>query len=116
MLRHLIPNAISPSITLAARDISLVVILQATLQFIGLDIVSGWGQILYLARSYLIAPGGDIFRYWWLFLPVTLALVFFSVAWNLLGDALNDWLNPHRRTAYADIIDLPHSNMHGSTG
>jgi ABC-type dipeptide/oligopeptide/nickel transport system permease subunit len=31
------------------------------------------------------------------FLPATLALVLFGVAWNLLGDGLNDVLNPRTR-------------------
>lgn len=97
VIRHLIPNVLSPSITLAARDISMVVMLQATLQFIGLDSGFGWGKILQLGRSYLIAPGGNIFRYWWLYIPVTLAIVLFSIGWNLLGDGLNDWLNPRRK-------------------
>jgi peptide/nickel transport system permease protein len=96
VIRHLIPNVISPSITLAARDISMVVMLQATFQFIGLDSGFGWGKILQLGRSYLIAPGGNLLRYWWMFVPVTLAIVLFSVGWNLLGDGLNDRLNPHR--------------------
>jgi peptide/nickel transport system permease protein len=96
VIRHLIPNAISPSITLAARDISMVVMLQATFQFIGLDSSYGWGKILQLGRSYLIAPGGNILRYWWLYIPVMLAIVLFSVGWNLLGDGLNDRLNPRR--------------------
>jgi len=96
VIRHLIPNVISPSITLAARDISMVVMLQATFQFIGLDSGFGWGKILQLGRSYLIAPGGNILRYWWLYIPVTLAIVLFSVGWNLLGDGLNDRLNPRR--------------------
>jgi peptide/nickel transport system permease protein len=96
VIRHLIPNVISPSITLAARDISMLVMLQATFQFIGLDSGFGWGKIFQLGRNYLIAPGGNILRYWWLYIPVTLALVMFGVGWNLLGDGLNDRLNPHR--------------------
>jgi ABC-type dipeptide/oligopeptide/nickel transport system permease subunit len=32
--------------------------------------------------------------YWWVFIPITTALVLFGIGWNLLGDGLNDWLNP----------------------
>lgn len=95
LLRHLIPNAISPAIILAARDIGLVVVLQATLTFIGFVDDSEWGSLLSIGRRWIIGLGGNPLVYWWTFLPATLALIFFGVGWNLLGDGLNDWLNPH---------------------
>jgi peptide/nickel transport system permease protein len=93
--RHLIPNSISPAIILAARDIGLVVVLQATLTFIGIINDSEWGNLLSIGRRWIIGPGGNPLGYWWTFLPATLALILFGVGWNLLGDGLNDWLNPH---------------------
>jgi peptide/nickel transport system permease protein len=53
-----------------------------------------WGEMLSDGRSWVIGPGGNIFVFWWVFLPATLALILFGVGWNLLGDGLNDWLNP----------------------
>jgi peptide/nickel transport system permease protein len=94
ILRHLIPNSISPSIVLAARDIGGVVLLQATFTFIGISSQSPWGNLLSIGRRWIIGMGGNPFTYWWVFLPITLALVFFGVGWNLLGDGLNDLLNP----------------------
>jgi peptide/nickel transport system permease protein len=38
--------------------------------------------------------GGNPLAYWWVFVPVTMTLVLFGVGWNLLGDGLNDTLNP----------------------
>jgi peptide/nickel transport system permease protein len=94
ILRHLIPNSVSPAIVLAARDIGGMVLMQATLTFIGIGGGSEWGEILATGRRWIIAPGGNPLTYWWVFVPVTLALVIFGIGWNLLGDGLNDWLDP----------------------
>lgn len=90
---HLIPNAIPPVIVLAARDVGGMVLLQATFTFIGLGGNSPWGMLLVRGRDWIITQGG-IFTYWWVFLPATLALVLFGIGWNLLGDGLNEALNP----------------------
>lgn len=54
---------------------------------------SPWASILTKSKDFLYTPGG-LLNYWWLFLPVTLAIVLFGVAWNILGDGINDALNP----------------------
>lgn len=95
IFRHLIPNSMSPVIVLAARDIGYLVLLQAGFTFIGLSHNSEWGVLLALGRNYVIGPGGNPFTWWWTFIPATLAVLLFGVGWNLLGDGLNDWLNPH---------------------
>jgi peptide/nickel transport system permease protein len=94
--RHLVPNSISPAVVLAARDIGLVVILQASLTFIGLGGESEWGTLLAAGRQWILGTRGNPLTYWWVFIPPTLALAFFGIAWNLLGDGLNDWLNPRQ--------------------
>jgi peptide/nickel transport system permease protein len=96
VFRHLIPNSISPAIVLAARDVGYMVLLQAGFTFIGLSYRSEWGRLLSLGKNYVIGPGGNPFTYWWIFFPPTLAVVLFGVGWSLLGDGLNDWLNPHQ--------------------
>ncbi len=96
IFRHLIPNSISPAIVLAARDVGYLVLLQAGFTFIGLSHRSEWGVLLSLGRNYVIGPGGNPFTWWWTYFPATLAIVLFGVGWNLLGDGLNDWLNPHQ--------------------
>lgn len=95
IFRHLIPNSITPSIVLMARDVGGVIILQATLTFIHLGGDSPWGNILSLGRDWIINPGGGIFQYWWVIVPPTVAVMLFGIAWNLLGDGLNDLLEPH---------------------
>jgi peptide/nickel transport system permease protein len=97
IFRHIIPNSITPAVVLFARDIGGFVLLQATFTFIGLGGESEWGATLAYARDWIIGPGGDLLSRWWVFIPATLTLVLFGIGWNLLGDGLNDWLNPRLR-------------------
>jgi hypothetical protein len=93
VFRHIIPNSIAPSIVLMARDVGGVIILQATLTFIQLGGDSPWGDMLSQGRNYILNAGG-LLRYWWVYIPATAAVMLFAIAWNLLGDSLNDVLDP----------------------
>ncbi len=95
IFRHIIPNTLSPSIVMAARDMGNMVLVQASFTFIGLGGGSDWGNLLVMGRHYIIGRGGNIFTYWWVFIPTTLAIILFGVGWNLIGDSINDWLNPY---------------------
>jgi len=92
--RHLLPNVLPPVIVLAARDVGAMVLLTAAFTFIGLGSSTEWGTLLVTSRDYIIGSGGNPFTYWWVFVPVTLALIFFGVGWNLLGDGLTTALDP----------------------
>ncbi|MBN1953957.1 MAG: ABC transporter permease [Anaerolineae bacterium] len=94
IFRHLLPNAISPAIVLLARDIGGMVILQAAFHFIGLGGMSPWSWLLVNGRNWILGPNASLLTYWWVYLPATLALVIFGIGWNLLGDGLNEALNP----------------------
>jgi peptide/nickel transport system permease protein len=94
IFRHLIPNSISPAIVLLARDIGGMVILEAAFVFIGLSSGGPWAQLLVDNRNWIIGTGGNPLTYWWVYLPPTIALILFGIGWNLLGDGLNDALNP----------------------
>ncbi len=94
LFRHIFPNAISPIIVLAAKDISSMVVLQATFTFIGFQGRSAWAEVLVIGRDWIIGQSGNPFTYWWVWLPVTLAIILFGVGWNLLGDEINFWMNP----------------------
>jgi peptide/nickel transport system permease protein len=94
ILRHLLPNALAPAIVLLARDIGAMVVLEAAFTFIGIGGGTEWGVMLASGRDYVIGLAGNPLAYWWVFLPLTLALVLFGVGWNLLGDGLNALLNP----------------------
>jgi peptide/nickel transport system permease protein len=81
-------------IVLTARDVGAMVIVATAFTFIGMGTSTEWGTMLVTSRDYIIGSSGNPLTYWWVFLPVTLALVLFGIGFNLLGDGLNDMLNP----------------------
>jgi len=102
--RHLMPHTIAPVLVLAARDVGAVVIFQATLTFIGIGGNSTWGSILAIGRNWVLGPGGNLFAYWWVFMPATLAVIFFGVAWNLLADGINEVSLPPSEMPKVDYL------------
>ncbi|MBI9044547.1 MAG: ABC transporter permease [Anaerolineaceae bacterium] len=95
--KHLVPNAISPAIVFAAKDVGAMVVLRATFAYIGMGVPSTWAAMLLEGGRWVIGPGGNIIHYWWMFIPVTMTLILFGLGWNLLGDEFNLWLNPKER-------------------
>lgn len=93
IFRHLIPNSVAPSIVLMARDVGGIVILQATLTFIRLGGNSPWGDMLSQGRNWILSASGML-QFWWVYIPATVAVMLFGISWNLLGDGLNDLLDP----------------------
>jgi peptide/nickel transport system permease protein len=93
--RHLLPNTIGPVIVMAAKDVGAIVVLQSAFTFAQLSHDgSPWSNILITGKDYLYSPNGLV-SYWWLFFPATIAIVLFGVAWNLLGDGINEAINPY---------------------
>ena len=93
MLRHLIRNAIAPVLVMAATDVGALVVLQTTFAYIGLGDSTPWASALLAGRDWIFSPKG-IIEYWWVFVPITVALILFGIGWNLLGDGLIDAMNP----------------------
>jgi len=102
IFRHLIPNSLVNMIVLATRDVGGFVLLQATFSFLGLGGGSAWGELLAMGRNWIMGEKGNPFHYWWVFLPVSLALVGFGIGWSLLGDFINDRANPRLRDFVPD--------------
>ncbi|MFC1879330.1 ABC transporter permease [Chloroflexota bacterium] len=91
---HMLPNSISPAIVLIARDIGSMVLWGATFVFIGIGGESPWGELASLGRNFVVGSFGNPFDMWWTYIPVTIVLILFGIGWNLLGDGLNDLINP----------------------
>jgi peptide/nickel transport system permease protein len=111
IFRHLLPNIISPAIVLMARDFGGMVVLSAAFTFIGISGSSPWGAIIGVGRDWIIGPGGNPFVYWWTYVPATLALLFFGIGWNLIGDGLNSMLTTRQAAFEAGTASIPSERL-----
>ena len=96
LFRHIIPNAIFPTLVLASLGIGNVVLAFTELSFLGIGTEIGyadWGQVLSFARNWMTS----LHVYWYIIAYPGIALVLFVMGWNLLGDALRDVLDPRLR-------------------
>ena len=96
LFRHIIPNAIFPTLVLASLGIGDVVLSFAALSFLGIGTALGyadWGQVLSFARNWMTSLN----TYWYIIVYPGITLVLFVMGWNLLGDALRDVLDPRLR-------------------
>jgi peptide/nickel transport system permease protein len=93
LLRHLLPNIMQPVLIQATIGMAGAILAESTLSFLGLGVLApmpSWGAMLNDARNYLFdAP--------YLVLFPALAVMTAVLAFNLLGDALRDWLDPRMR-------------------
>ncbi|MCG8634622.1 MAG: ABC transporter permease [Desulfobacterales bacterium] len=100
MLRHIFPNAVYPVMVIAFMDAGSIVITAAFLSFIGLGAPIGyadWGQMLAMARNYIVGPAGEPLKYWYTVFFPGCAMILFVLAWNLFGDAIRDAFDPKLR-------------------
>lgn len=89
ILRHILPNALPPIIVLASLMVAQAILLESSLSFLGLGDpnVMSWGYMIGAARTVMRTA-------WWLsFLP-GVAILLTVLALNLIGEGLNDALNP----------------------
>ncbi|WOI56861.1 ABC transporter permease [Palleronia sp. LCG004] len=91
MLRHILPNVLSPVLVIATISLALAIIAEATLSFLGVGAPPtqpSLGTLIRIGQGFLFSG-----EWWILFFPaVTLLALALSV--NLLGDWLRDALNP----------------------
>lgn len=101
MLFHILPNALFPVLVLATMATGSMVLAASALSFLGVGTEAGyadWGQFIAYSRNWIVGQAGNPFKYWYtLFFP-GLAIFLFVLAWNLVGDALRDVLDPHSIT------------------
>ena len=90
LLRHILPNCVSPLIVKASMDMGLAILAVASLGFIGLGAkppAPEWGAMVSVARSYM--PD-----WWWYSLFPGLFIFLTVLGFNLFGDGLRDMLDP----------------------
>jgi peptide/nickel transport system permease protein len=93
LFRHIIPNAIFPTLVIASMDIGSYVLSFAALSFLGLGADPGyadWGQMISFARNWIPA----LAKYPHILIYPGLAILLFVMGWNLIGDAFRDIIDP----------------------
>ena len=90
MFRDILPNLVAPIIVYATLFIPANILLEASLSFLGVGVQppqASWGEMLADAAPIIASA-------WWYMLFPGLALVFTVLAFNLVGDGMQDALNP----------------------
>lgn len=99
LVRHVLPNVLPSVIVLAALSMSTAQLAYASLSFLGLGVnppQADWGNMLSKARDFVtLAP--------WLVIWPTAALVLLMLAFNVLGDAVRDVLDPRQESGLPPI-------------
>ncbi len=93
IFRHMLPNGIAPVLVSASFGIAAAILVESILSFLGLGLVQepSWGGMLNQAR----AAGGNFS--WWIAVFPGMAIFLTVFAYNLIGEALRDALDPKLR-------------------
>lgn len=99
ILKHLLPNILQPVLIQATIGMAGAILAESTLSFLGLGVLApipSWGAMLNDARGHLFdAPHMVVFP--------ALAVMTAVLAFNLLGDAWRDWIDPRTRSQMAAL-------------
>jgi len=89
MLTEILPNALSPIIVLASLMVATAILLESSLSFLGL------GDPNLMSWGFMIGSGRSVIRIaWWMSVFPGIAIFLTVLALNLVGEGLNDALNP----------------------
>jgi peptide/nickel transport system permease protein len=92
---HVFPNVVNTLIVLATLNVGQVILLEATLSFLGAGIprpLPSWGVMVADGRDHIVAA-------WWIAMVPGLAIMLVVLAMNMVGDWLRDDLDPRLRQA-----------------
>jgi peptide/nickel transport system permease protein len=91
VFRQILPNLVSAIVVIATLQVAQLIIAEAFLSFLGLGVqppTPAWGNMLGEGRVYMLNS-------WWIAAFPGLAIFVTTLAINLMGNALRDWLDPH---------------------
>jgi peptide/nickel transport system permease protein len=93
ILRHILPNTLSAIIVTGSLMVATAILIESSLSFLGLSDpnVMSWGFIIGAGRTALRTA-------WWVCTIPGVAILLTVMAINLVGEGLNDALNPRLRT------------------
>lgn len=92
ILRHILPNTVSPLIVIASFGVARAIIAESSLSFLGVGVspdTPTWGGILARGRDYIREA-------WWLVTMPGLAILLVVLGINVGGDWLRDLLDPRQ--------------------
>ncbi len=92
--RVILPNLISSVVVIGTLDVGQAILTFASLSFLGLGPppeIPEWGS--------MIAAGRNHFEQWWIATFPGLAILSLTLAFNVVGDSLRDYLDPRLRSA-----------------
>lgn len=90
LFRHVLPHLLSSIVVFSTLGISTTVLLEATLSYLGVGVqppTPSWGNIIFENQTYFSSAP------WLVFIP-GVAILLMALAFNLVGDALRDILDP----------------------
>jgi peptide/nickel transport system permease protein len=93
LLRHVLPNIVSPLIVIATLNITSLILLESSLSFLGVGVqppTPSWGGMISEGRQYLNTA-------WWIVVGPAAAMVLLTLSISLAGDWLRDVLDPTSR-------------------
>jgi ABC-type dipeptide/oligopeptide/nickel transport system permease subunit len=93
IFHQILPNLVSAIVVIATLQVARVIILESFLSFLGLGVqppTPAWGNMLGEGRVYMLNS-------WWIAAFPGLAIFVTTLAINLMGNALRDWLDPHMK-------------------
>lgn len=90
MLRHLLPNAVAPSLVLASLGVAGAILAESSLSFLGLGVQipnPSWGTMISTGRNFTTNA-------WWYAIFPGLTIMITVLGFNFIGDGLRDALDP----------------------
>jgi len=93
--RYILPNIVNTIVVLATLQIGVVIVLEASLSFLGIGIprpTPAWGLLVADGRQLIVSS-------WWISFFPGLAILLTVMSVNMLGDSLRDWLDPKLKRA-----------------
>jgi len=92
LFKYIIPNGIFPVVANTTMGVASAILTEASLSFLGLgdpNVVS-WGQMIFDGKQYITSA-------WWISTFAGLAIMFIVIIFYMIGDGLNEALNPKLR-------------------
>lgn len=90
LFRHMLPNGVAPVLVSASFGVAGAILAESTLSFLGIGLVAeaSWGKLL----NQALGVGGTF--HWWIAFYPGLAIFLTVFAYNLVGEALRDAIDP----------------------